>query len=250
MLQKYFIKSTLDIYPKSIKLKTNNPLLKGYKILHVSDLHVDKNTTMQEMKALIARLNSLTCDIVVISGDIIDTKVKKIEKKLSVFKELQHTSYYVSGNHDLVYGYKELHTLMQECGITLLDNRYEYIDFQDTKIMLIGLSDKFSKFFGIKRHEKELTESVKDVEIPKIFIAHQPKDYIYALNAKSDLFLCGHTHGGQIYPFNYLVKLVQPFIHGIHYVKNLTIYVNRGIGAWGIKYRFLASSELTLLELE
>jgi len=250
IFKKYFIKSTLDIRPTTLTIQIKDFRLRGYRILHLSDLHVNTKTTTQEIQALIAQLNALTCNIVVITGDIIDTKVSKIETKLLLFKELKHTTYYISGNHDLVYGYKELNTLLQKCNITLLDNRYEFLKYKDEEIILAGLSDRFSKFFGMRRHEKELVNSIKDINLPKIFIAHQPKDYKYALKSNSGLFLCGHTHGGQIYPFHYLVRLMQPFLHGLHTRKSLTIYVSRGIGAWGIKYRFLAHNEMTLLELE
>jgi len=250
ILKKYFIKSTFDIHPTTLKIKTKNSILRGYRVLHLSDLHINTKTTRQEIQALITQLNTLKCNIVVITGDIIDTKVRKIDSKLLLFKELKHTTYYISGNHDLVYGYKELNTLMQKCDITLLDNRYEILKYKDKEIVLAGLSDRFSKFFRIKRHEKELVNSIKDRNLPKLFIAHQPKDYKYALQSKSDLFLCGHTHGGQIYPFHYLVRLTQPFLHGLHIRQDLVIYVSRGIGAWGIKYRFLADKEITLLELE
>ena len=224
-------------------------MLDGYKILQISDLHIDVKTSYEEIKNLIHQVNQTTCDMLVITGDILDCNVKKIKEKLYLFKNLKHNSFYVSGNHDLVHGYHELNTLMKKCNIQLLDNRYEIIKYKKQDIILAGLSDKFSNFFKIQRHEKELTQEIKKSNLPKIFLAHQPKDYIHAQNAQSDIFLCGHTHGGQIYPFNYLVRLVQPFVSGLYYHKNLAIYVNNGLGAWGIKYRFFVNSEITILEL-
>jgi predicted MPP superfamily phosphohydrolase len=82
-----------------------------------------------------------------------------------------------------------------------------------------------------------------------IFLAHQPKDYKFALKANAKLFLCGHTHGGQIYPFHYFVRLFQPFLAGIFYIKNTCLYVNKGLGYWGINFRYKANSEITLLKL-
>lgn len=82
-----------------------------------------------------------------------------------------------------------------------------------------------------------------------IFLAHQPKDYKIALQTNAKLFLCGHTHGGQIFPFHYIVKVFQPFLAGIYYLKNSAIYVNKGLGYWGINYRFKADNEITLLKL-
>jgi uncharacterized protein len=242
--------SFFDVTLKQVKVKVRSALLQKFKILHISDLHIDTKTTFAEMKQLIERINSIECNIVVITGDIIDTRVKKVQDKLLHLKSIDHPTYYVSGNHDLVYGLDALKSLMKECGIELLDNRYTLIKEKEQHIILAGLGDRFSKFFNIKRNENKLVKNLQFINLPKIFLAHQPKDYKFALLANSDIFLCGHTHGGQIFPFHYFVKLVQPFLSGLHYVDSLAVYVSQGLGAWGIKYRFLSESELTLLELE
>ena len=92
-------------------------------------------------------------------------------------------------------------------------------------------------------------------------MAHQPK-YLKDLddledledleNIKNiDLVLCGHTHGGQIFPFNFLVKLEQPYVKGLHRHNEFTqVYVNKGTGFWGPPMRLAASSEITILNLK
>ena len=251
ILKRYFTKSTFRVTPCNVKisLEKGTPL-RGMRIVHISDLHIDRKTPVEEIIYLINTINNITCDMIIISGDIIDCKINKIKNKLALFKNIVPKTYFVSGNHDLVYGYKELNDIFKECNITTIDNRYEILEYKDQQFILWGLSDAFSKFFKIKRDEKKLLEKLKDMELPKISIAHQPKDYKYALQSNSDIFLCGHTHGGQIYPFHYLVRLVQPFIKGLHYVKDTAVYVNSGIGSWGIKYRFLSKAEITIIEVE
>lgn len=250
IFQKYFTKSTFKIAPSYLSISVRDKSLAGLKILHISDLHIDEKTSKNEIIYLIDTLNNLNCDILVLTGDLIDCKTKKIEEKLLLLKDIKHKVYFVSGNHDLVYGYETLKTILNQCKITILDNCFEYLEYKNTKYILAGLSDRFSKFFKIKRDETIFVEKLKDIKKPKIFIAHQPKDYIYALNTKSELFLCGHTHAGQIYPFGYLVRLVQPFLKGLHYKNNLAIYVNSGLGAWGLKYRFLSKPEITIIEVK
>jgi predicted MPP superfamily phosphohydrolase len=86
---------------------------------------------------------------------------------------------------------------------------------------------------------------------PTVLLAHQPK-YIEDLETTEgiDLILSGHTHGGQIFPFNYLVKLQQPYVRGLHKHNEFTqVYVNKGTGFWGPPMRLGASSEITLLKL-
>lgn len=131
-----------------------------------------------------------------------------------------------------------------------MDNRFEILKHNQKEFILWGLSDRFSKFFKIKRDEKHLTKELKSLELSKIFIAHQPKDYLYGVETNSDIVLSGHTHGGQIFPFHYLVRIVQPFLKGLHYINDMALYVNSGIGSWGIKYRFLSQAEITIIEVE
>ncbi len=251
-LQNFFVvfkKTNFTQQQKSVEISITEKSLKGYKIVHLSDLHIDNKSNIDELRDLVTEINALTCHIVVITGDILGTKIKNIREKLAVFKNLKHKTYYVSGNHDLVHGYRGLKKSMQECGIICLDNKYEILTFKNKKFILAGLGDRYSSFFRIKREAKTLVETLERLPYPIIFLAHQPKDYIYAYRAKSKLFLCGHTHAGQIYPFRYLVKLTQPFVSGFYNYKDMAIYVNNGLGTWGINIRFQADAECTLLQL-
>ena len=238
-----------DIAPRNVALKVRNPLLRGFRILHLSDLHIGKRSSIEQLRNLVETINQTSCDIVVITGDLIEAKVAAIEEKLLLFASIIHPVYFVSGNHDLVYGLNDLQKILKQCGVVWLDGTTEIVHHNAQPILLSGLCDRFAPLFGKIRREKELVRSVRSSTLPKIFLAHQPKDYRYASQAKSDLFLCGHTHGGQIWPFGYLVRLVQPFVSGVHCHDDMAIYVNNGLGAWGINRRYRAANELALLEL-
>ena len=238
-----------DIAPRHIPLQVYDPRLKGFRILHLSDLHIGKKSSLEQLQRLIQNINKTECDIVALTGDLIEAKVQSIEEKVRLLDEIQHPVYFVSGNHDFVYGLEALKKLLQECGVVVLDGTTQIIHHKEQPILLSGLCDRFAPFFGKKRREKELVQSIQTSSLPKIFLAHQPKDFHYALRAKSALFLCGHTHGGQIWPFGYIVRIVQPFVSGVYYHDNMAIYVSNGLGAWGINRRYKALNELTLLEL-
>lgn len=197
------------------------------------------------MHHLIQRCESSTYDFIVITGDIIDTNPNNIIHQLQILNKLKNV-YYISGNHDIFYGLQKLKSLLHN--FTFLDNSIEKIVFKNQNIYLLGLADRFSKFFHIPRDVDKVLELAKGKEAI-IFLAHQPKDYKIALQAKASLFLCGHTHGGQIFPFHYLVKLTQPYLSGLHYKDKMAIYVNSGLGTWGIHHRYKAPSEITLLKL-
>ncbi len=229
----------------TINLTLNHPSLDGFSLLHLSDLHINKKTTIEYMQALVSRCRDVDCECIVITGDIIDTKVKFITQQLHILNQLPNV-YYISGNHDIFYGLDTLKKALHN--FTFLDNALQKIHFQNKDIYLVGLADRFSKFFHVQRDMQKVIQLTKNKEA-LIFLAHQPKDFTLALQIKASLFLCGHTHGGQIWPFHYIVRLVQPYLSGLHYKNNMAIYVNAGLGTWGINYRYKAQSEITLLQL-
>ncbi|MFW0692814.1 metallophosphoesterase [Aliarcobacter butzleri] len=228
-----------------ITIEVEDKKLDDLKILHLSDLHINKKTSIEKILELVNFCNSLEFDFCIITGDIIDTKVKFIKKQLEIFNLLKKEVYYISGNHDLFYGLEDLKKELTN--FIFMDNETLKINYKNEIIHLAGLPDRFSKFFKIIREEKIVEDFLKNS--PSIFISHQPKDYKIALNSNSNLFLCGHTHGGQIYPFHYLVKLVQPFLAGLFYKNKTAIYVNKGLGTWGVDFRFKADAEVTILKL-
>ncbi|MCT7547494.1 metallophosphoesterase [Aliarcobacter butzleri] len=228
-----------------INIEVEDKKLDDLKILHLSDLHINKKTSIEKILELVNFCNSLEFDFCIITGDIIDTKVKFIKKQLEILNLLKKEVFYISGNHDLFYGLEDLKKEL--INFIFMDNETFKITYKNEIIHLAGLPDRFSKFFKIKREEKLVEDFLKNS--PSIFISHQPKDYKIALNSNSNLFLCGHTHGGQIYPFHYLVKLVQPFLAGLFYKNKTAIYVNKGLGTWGVDFRFKADAEVTILKL-
>ena len=85
--------------------------------------------------------------------------------------------------------------------------------------------------------------------MPKLLLAHQPRSAVAAEAAGYDLQISGHTHGGQFLPWNFFVRLQQPFTAGLHRMKRLWVYTSRGTGYWGPPKRFGAQSEITRLRL-
>ena len=230
---------------QTVEIFVTNKKLDDLKILHLSDLHINKKTTLSLVEELVDLCNKLTFDFAVITGDIIDTKVKFIREKLQILNKLKTPVYYISGNHDLFYGLEDLKKELSN--FIFMDNNTKEFIYKNEIIHLAGLPDRFSKFFGIKREEKKIKNYL--LNDASIFISHQPKDYKIAVDSKANLFLCGHTHGGQIYPFHYFVRIVQPFLAGLFYRKNTAIYVNKGLGTWGINLRYKANAEITILKL-
>jgi len=142
-----------------------------------------------------------------------------------------------------------LRAIIKALGFILLDNEMVLLTKGKEILQLVGLSDTFSQYFGIKRHVKELFLQINPHQ-PTLLLAHQPKDFSYTQKLPLILQLSGHTHGGQIYPLSYIVRLFQPFIQGLHQKNGRQIYVSSGYGCWGMKMRFLVPSEVPLITLK
>lgn len=233
---------------KKVDIFVKHKDLNNLKILHLSDLHINTKLEIKKISKLIKICKNLEYDFAVITGDIIDCKCHKIEEKLNLLNELSKIkdTYYISGNHDIFYGLQDLKKSLNK--LYFMDNRLKKLSFKGKDINLIGLADRFSGFFGVYRDEKKINLLLQDSS-PSIFISHQPKDYKFAINNNTELFLCGHTHGGQIYPFGYIVRMFQPFLKGLFYKNQTAIYVNSGIGTWGVDFRYKAPSEISILNL-
>jgi predicted MPP superfamily phosphohydrolase len=162
----------------------------------------------------------------------------------------KYGTYFIVGNHEYFHGVKPIIDYVNSLGIKTLENENIYIGEKDKGFYLCGVYDWFGNKYG--SYQPDINKALENTtNQPTILLAHQPK-YITQLETTKgiDLVLCGHTHGGQIFPFNFLVKLQQPYIKGLHTHNEFTqVYVNKGTGFWGPPMRLGASSEITILKL-
>ena len=222
--------------------------ISGLRIVQLSDLHLQQQIKLDYIKQLVQKINDINPDLVVFTGDMIQSSAYKIKEHIKAFKALNAKSYYVSGNHDVIYGLKSLKILMEEANIVCLDNSISILNINGNILQLVGLSDRYSFVRGIKRPIKKLFAKL-DEKIPTILLAHQPKDVEYIKNNKIDIQLSGHTHGGQIYPLNLIVKLFQPYFSGLYKHNETLLYVTNGLGYWGINIRYKAASEIPIITI-
>ncbi|MCG3657263.1 metallophosphoesterase [Aliarcobacter butzleri] len=234
-----------------VDVKINN-LKKPYKIIQISDIHIGGLITKNFIKSMVDKINLLNADIVVITGDLVDTKLEFARPALDELKNLQskYGTYFIVGNHEYFHGVKPIIDYVNSLGIKTLENENVYIGEKDGGFYLAGVYDRFGFRYG--SYIPDINKALENCENnPTILLAHQPK-YINEIKdtRNIDLILCGHTHGGQIFPFNFLVKLEQPYVKGLHQHNDTTqVYVNKGTGFWGPPMRLGASSEITVLRL-
>nr|WP_237946926.1 metallophosphoesterase [Aliarcobacter butzleri] len=234
-----------------VDVKINN-LLKPYIIVQISDIHIGGLITKNFIKSMVDKINLLNADIVVITGDLVDTKLEFARPALDELKNLQskYGTYFIVGNHEYFHGVKPIIDYVNSLGIKTLENENVYIGEKDEGFYLAGVYDRFGFRYG--SYIPDINKALENCENnPTILLAHQPKYINEIKDTKNiDLILCGHTHGGQIFPFNFLVKLEQPYVKGLHQHNDTTqVYVNKGTGFWGPPMRLGASSEITILRL-
>lgn len=235
-----------------VDVKINN-LKKPYKIVQLSDIHIGGLIDYKFIKDLVKKVNILDADIVVITGDLVDTKLEFATKALDELKNIKskYGTYFIVGNHEYFHGVKPIIDYVNSLGIKTLENENLYIGEENQGFYLAGVYDRFGFRYGA--FEPDINKALENTDdFPVVLLAHQPK-YLNDLedSSKIDLALCGHTHGGQIFPFNILVKLEQPYVKGLHQHNEFTqVYVNKGTGFWGPPMRLGASSEITILNLK
>ncbi len=136
-------------------------------------------------------------------------------------------------------------------GITVLNNENRKIKKGNDYFYLAGVSDPEGKRFG-NRHAADFKKALSGLENnrKKILLAHQPIAVQKASEFGTDLVLAGHTHGGQVWPFNYFVYLQQPYLKGFYGYKGTRLYVNQGTGCWGPPIRLGSQNEITQITLD
>ena len=238
-----------NIELEQVKIQIKD-LKQEYSIVQLSDVHIGGLIDQKFIANLVIKVNELKPDIVVITGDLVDTNLKYAKPALDELKNIKskYGNYFIVGNHEYFHGVTSIIDYVNTLGFKTLENENVYIGEENKGFYLAGVYDVFG--YKIQSYEPDLNKALKGTKAqPIVLLAHQPR---YIKEVKDvDLVLSGHTHGGQIAPFNLLVKLQQPYLKGLYEHNEKTqIYVNKGTGFWGPPMRLGASSELTYIKLE
>jgi len=223
----------------------------GYRIVQISDVHVGPTIGREFIEALVGRINALEPDLVAITGDLVDGSVEELEAHVAPLAKLRAKDgvFFVTGNHEYYSGADEWIAHLAKLGVRVLRNEHVRIG-GDAGFDLVGIDDVSSHGYG-RGHGADLPKALagRDGSRACVLLAHQPKGIELADRLGVDLQLSGHTHGGQMIPWNFLVRLQQPFVAGLHKLASAQIYVSRGTGYWGPPMRLGAPAEITEIEL-
>ena len=219
--------------------------LAGFRIVQLSDLHVGPTLRGDFVRAVVETANRLSPDLVALTGDLADGYVGEMREHVAPLARLRAPlgRYFVTGNHEYYWDLPGWTREIGRLGFDVLSNEHRLIVRGNGRLLLAGVPD-LSAFSDPKAAVSGAPAS--DV---RVLLAHQPRSAYAARDAGFDLQLSGHTHGGQYFPFNILVRLFQPFVSGLHRLERMWLYVSRGTGYWGPPLRLGAPAEITVLEL-
>ena len=222
---------------KKITIKSSK-INKNYNIIFISDVHLGTNTS-KHLSKILNKIKTLEYDFLLIGGDLIDSSSFKLND-LNLFNKIKKDIYFVNGNHEYyLKGFKNKIEQLKKFKIKVLKNS----SMQINEINLIGIDDLQSIHSKIK-----FVEKLNKKNLFNLVLSHKP-DIWDNIKSKNDLMLSGHTHNGQIFPFNFLVKLKFKFIYGIYEYKKSKLYVSSGVGCWGPKLRIGSSNEIINIQL-
>ena len=227
--------------------------LHGYSIAQISDIHVGPTIRRPYLNAIVNRVNALKADAIAVTGDLVDGSVQRLALHTQPLARLSAPdgTFFVTGNHEYYSGAEEWIAEVRRLGLTVLLNQHVVRERGRAKVLIAGVPDFTAHHFvPSHRSDPQLAAAGAPEEVDvKILLAHQPRSAPAAAEAGFDLQLSGHTHGGQFFPWNFFVPLQQPFVAGLHRVRELWVYTSRGTGYWGPPKRFGAPSEITLVRL-
>ena len=227
--------------------------LQGFTIAQITDIHVGPTIKRNYLQAIVEAVNALRADMIAITGDLVDGTVQELAAHTAPLAELtaRHGVYFVTGNHEYYSGERAWTAELRRLGLKVLLNEHVVLDHGGARLVVAGVTDFSSQHFN-PAHRSDpaaaLTGAPKDLQ-PKVLLAHQPRSAHAAADAGFQLQISGHTHGGQFWPWNFFVRLQQPFTAGLDRLKDMWVYTSSGTGYWGPPNRFGIPSEITRLRL-
>jgi uncharacterized protein len=220
----------------------------GFSIVQLTDVHIGPTIGRTFIEEIVAQVNALSADVVVITGDLVDGSVEALREHVAPLAGLRatHGVFFVTGNHEYYADAPAWVAHLETLGIRVLRN--ERVDLGG--IELAGVDDMSGGGFGAG-HGEDLPKALRgrSTDKPLVLLAHQPRAVTRAASYGVDLQLSGHTHGGQIVPWNFLVRLQQPYVAGLFLHHATQLYVSCGTGYWGPPMRVGAPAEITHLIL-
>lgn len=221
--------------------------MEGLTLLQVSDVHYGMLTENGRLSKIVARINELNPDIVVITGDLVDESVSHMERMADPLSKLKSRLgvFAVTGNHDYYAGVDRVVAIMEEGGIRVLRNRVALLP---GGLQILGIDDPTgARRVGAPEPDFHGLVQSLDLQKPSILLYHQPRNFEKAASAGVGLQLSGHTHGSQVLPLRPISYVLFPHLRGLYSQGDSYMYVSRGIGTGGPPMRLGSPPEIVYI---
>jgi predicted MPP superfamily phosphohydrolase len=241
-----------EVVKLEVPLSRLPPALDGLTIVQITDLHVGLTVNRAFVEDVVARVNSLEPDLIVLTGDLVDGSVADLRPRIAPLADLRARRgvFAVTGNHEYYSGVDAWIAEYERLGMRVLRNRRVAIGDGDALFDLAGIDD-----YNAGRtpgHGPDLAAALagRDPSRALVLLAHQPRQVHSTAGHGVDLQLSGHTHGGQIWPWHYIASAQQGgLLAGQYRIGETLLHVSRGVGYWGPPVRVGASAEITRVTL-
>ncbi|MCC7574117.1 metallophosphoesterase [Candidatus Woesearchaeota archaeon] len=227
-------------HKKTINITTNK-IKKPITLIQVSDIHIGATHKKNFLERIIQKINEEKPDITVITGDLIDGKHKYEKNYFDVLRKIKSETYMVLGNHEEMTGIKTVKELLRKSNIKILENQ----KIKKQEINIIGINDTDKK----RKMILELNKINTNPKEYNVLLFHRPIGFKQA-RKKIDLMLTGHTHAGQIFPLNLILRFFYKKIKGLKKKQNSYLYVSPGTGWWGPPMRLGSKNEITIFKIK
>ena len=236
--------NTIRVTEYSIEVPARSSKAKSLKIAFVADFHVDHDISEDFIRRFVTKVNSLTPDIMLYGGDIVEGRnTRGLESKTDIMKQVstKYGSYGVLGNHDRYRG----------------PGNGDFFDNAEIKLLLdtvvvIGnefcLAGRLDEGTRGRKSVGRLLEKADDT-LPLVMLDHRPTEFPDVIVSKTDIRLSGHTHHGQMFPNNLIMKAMYELSYGHKKIENVHFFVTSGIRLWRYPVRTIGKSEIMLINV-
>ena len=227
--------------------------LDGLRIVQITDTHLGPFLSRRWATRITEQVNAVRADVLAHTGDLVDGSLGARRHQVEPFgaASAHDVRVFITGNHEYYSGAREWTDYMASLGWTVLRNRHVVVRRGADALVVAGIDDRTAATSGVPGHGADLDAALAGAPegAPVVLLAHQPRQVLGAVD-RVDLQLSGHTHGGQLWPFGWLVRLDQPVLAGLsRHGPRTQLYTSRGTGFWGPPFRIFAPPEIAVLVL-
>lgn len=229
-------------------------LVKPMRAVLLTDTHFGHYRGQRQMQHIVDKVNAAKPDVVFFTGDCFESWYNFSVETVGPLRQLTAPVYFVDGNHDTYVNANQAKELLRQMGVRVLEN--EMVEYAGLQI--VGLDymvadehayDDMHAASGSETIKSVMQKMVLSDSLPTVVLHHSPMGANYIEAAGADLFLAGHTHGGQLWPVTWINNRLFQYNRGLYRLNTLQVYTSCGSGTFGPPLRLGTVSEVTLIQL-